>query len=439
MYFLMVLASNNIVFYPFSFGIGLGLLGLVLLLIASALISGSEVAFFSLSPLSLNQLEKKGTNSSRIVSLLLNDQERLLATIVVANNFVNVSFVIFSTMITELLVNFSGSPALGFIFKVIVITFILLLFGEIIPKLYANHNPMRFAMLMAHPLMVLEKLLKPMSLLLMKSGSIIYRRVNQKKENLSINDLSHALDITSSSLEEDKLILKGIVDFGNKAVTEIMKPRIDVTAVNISTGMNKLISIIVESGYSRIPVFTETFDNVKGILYVKDLLPHHQKGDSFKWQTLIRPLYFVPETKKINDLLKEFQTQKIHMAVVVDEYGGTTGIVTMEDILEEIVGEISDEFDLEELYFSKLDDMNYIFEGKTPLNDFYKILNLNPDIFDDIRGDADTLAGLILEYGGEIPERNKKIIYKQFEFKIESADNRRIKQIRVCINPLDKT
>jgi putative hemolysin len=208
----------------------------------------------------------------------------------------------------------------------------------------------------------------------------------------------------------------------------------DVIAVNISTGLNKLISIIIESGYSRIPVYDETFDDVKGILYVKDLLPHHQKGDSFRWQTLIRPPYFVPETKRINFLLKEFQTQKIHLAVVVDEYGGTTGIVTMEDILEEIVGEISDEFDLEELYFSKLDDRNYIFEGKTPLNDFYKVFNLSQDVFDDIKGDADTLAGLILEYEGEIPEKNKKIFYKQFEFKIESADNRRIKQIRLCIN-----
>jgi putative hemolysin len=432
-FFLGFITGTDIVFYPFTIGIAIGLLGLALLLLASAMISGSEVAFFSLSPVELNMLENKETNSSRAVCRLLDDKERLLATIVVANNFINVAIVILSTIITDLIFDFSVSPTIGFVFKVIVITFLLLLFGEILPKLYANHNPVKFAFLMAHPLIFLGKLFKPVSLLLMGSSALLFRRVPRSKENISIDDLSRALDLAAPSLQEDKKILKGIVDFGNKAVTEIMKPRIDVIAVNTSTGLNKLISVIIESGYSRIPVFAETFDNVKGILYVKDLLPHHQKGDSFRWQTLIRPPYFVPETKKINDLLKEFQTQKIHMAVVVDEYGGTTGIVTMEDILEEIVGEISDEFDLAELYFSKLDDSNYIFEGKTPLNDFYKILGLDHDVFDEIRGDADTLAGLILEYGGEIPEKNKKIIYKQFEFKIESADNRRIKQIRVSI------
>ena len=437
-YFLGFIAGTDIVFYPFTIGIVMGLLGLAFLLMASAMISGSEVAFFSLSPVELNMLGNKETNSSQAVCRLLDDKERLLATIVVANNFVNVAIVIFSTIITDLVIDFSGSPAIGFVFKVIVITFLLLLFGEILPKLFANHNPVKFAFFMAHPLIFLGKLLKPVSLLLMRSSALIYKKVTRKKGNISIDDLSHALDLAAPSLKEDKKILKGIVDFGNKAVTEIMKPRIDVTAVNTSTGLNKLISVIIESGYSRIPVFAETFDDVRGILYVKDLLPHHQKGDSFRWQTLIRPPYFVPETKKINDLLKEFQTQKIHMAVVVDEYGGTTGIVTMEDILEEIVGEISDEFDLAELYFSKLDDSNYIFEGKTPLNDFYKILGLDQDVFDEIRGDADTLAGLILEYEGEIPEKNKKIIYKQFEFKIESADNRRIKQIRVFIKRKNK-
>jgi putative hemolysin len=430
----MFLASTDIVFYPFNLTIGIGLSGLVILLIASALISGSEVAFFSLSPIDLNHIGKDNTRSSIIVNKLLENQERLLATILVANNFINVAIIILSTIIATLLVDFSSAPAIGFFFQVVVITFLLLLFGEILPKLYANHKPMKFSLMMAYPLLTLQKVLQPVSWLLIVSGSLVYSKANHKKENISINDLSQALDIAAPSLNEDKMILKGIVDFGNTDVTEIMKPRMDVIAVNISTGLNTLISIIIESGYSRIPVYVETFDNVKGILYVKDLLPHHQKGDSFRWQTLIRPPYFVPETKKINFLLKEFQTQKIHMAVVVDEYGGTTGIVTMEDILEEIVGDISDEFDLEELYFSKLDDRNYIFEGKTPLNDFYKILNLSHDVFDEIKGDADTLAGLILEYEGEIPEKNKKIFYNQFEFKIESADNRRIKQIRVCIN-----
>ncbi len=431
-YFFGFIVNTDIVFHPFTAGIGLGLLGLAFLLVISALISGSEVAFFSLSPAGMSSIEKGETNSSRVVCRLLDDQERLLATIVVANNFVNIAIVVLSTIIAESLMDFSASPALGFLIMVVVITFLLLLFGEILPKLYANHNPVRFALFMAHPLLFAGKLFKPVSKLLVRSGAYFYRKVTSTKENLSIDDLSHALDLAEPSLNEDKKILRGIVDFGNKAVTEIMRPRIDVTAVDTSTAMSRLISIIIESGYSRIPVYAGTFDDVRGILYVKDLLPHHQKGDTFKWQTLIRPPYFVPETKKINDLLKEFQLQKIHMAVVVDEYGGTTGIVTMEDIIEEIVGDISDEFDLEELYFSKLDDSTYIFEGKTPLNDFYKIFNLNPDVFDDIRGDADTLAGLILEYEGEIPEKNKKIVYGNFEFKIEAADNRRIKQIRVC-------
>jgi putative hemolysin len=433
-FIIRIISSADIVLYPFSSGIGIGLAGLVFLLAASALISGTEVAVFSLSPLDLNHVQKGTSRSSLIVNDLLENKEFLLATIVIANNLINIAIVILSTIITDMLIDFSGAPALGFIFKVVVITFLLLLFGEIIPKLYANHIPLRFSLFMALPVRVLSKLLKPLSLMLIKTGSLIYRTGNQRSDNLSIDDLSHALDLAAFPMKEDKKMLKGILDFGNKDVTEVMRPRIDMVAVNTSTGMDKLISVIIESGYSRIPVYDETFDDVKGILYVKDLLPHHQKGDSFTWQTLIRPPYFVPETKKINFLLKEFQSQKIHMAVVVDEYGGTTGIVTMEDILEEIVGEISDEFDLEELYFSKLDDKNYIFEGKTPLNDFYKIFNLSPDVFDEIRGDADTLAGLILEYEGEIPEKNKKIIYKQFEFTIESADNRRIKKIRVSLN-----
>ncbi len=433
-FYLGFLNSSDIAFYPFTPALGLGLLALVILLICSAMISGSEIAFFSLSPGDLYQLDKRDSPAATVVLEMLDNQNKLLATIVIANNFVNIAVVILATIITDQLVDFSAAPALGFVIKVVVITFLLLLFGEILPKLYASYKPLSFSSFMAHPLRVLQKLFSPFSSLLVKSGSLIYRRVNMAGDNLSIDDLSHALDLAAPSLPEDKMLLQGIIDFSNKDVTEIMKPRIDVVAVDTSTAMSKLISIIIESGYSRIPVYAGTFDDVRGILYVKDLLPHHQKGDSFRWQTLIRPPYFVPETKKINDLLKEFQTQKIHMAIVVDEYGGTTGIVTMEDILEEVVGDISDEFDLEELYFSKLDDRNYLFEGKTPLNDFFKILNIDPEIFEGIRGEADTLAGLILEYEGEIPERNKKIIFREFEFKIESVDNRRIKQIRLFIN-----
>ncbi len=427
----------SVSFYPFTVAAALGILILVILLFCSALISGSEVAYFSLSPSDFENLSKKKSRAGVRVLKLHDKPEHLLATILIANNFVNVAIVILSTVIVNSLVDFTDAPVIGFLIQAVAITFMLLLFGEILPKLYANEYPLAFSKLMSLPLTVLEKVFRPVGRLLVASTDKAYSKLSAaKKENISITDLSHALDLTSSSLSENKDMLKGIVDFGNKYVTEVMKPRIDVEAIDTSLKMDEVVDRVIESGYSRIPVFEETFDNVKGLLYVKDLLPHHHKGKEFNWQTLVRPPYFVPETKRINDLLKEFQVNKIHLAVVVDEYGGTTGIVTMEDILEEIVGEISDEFDYEEeLYFSKLDDRNYIFEGKTPLNDFYKILDLKGDEFEEVRGDADTLAGFILELKGEIPEKNEKITFKNFEFRIESSDSRRIKQIKVRIDP----
>lgn len=411
-----------------------GLASLVMLLLCSALISGSEVAFFALSPSDIENLRQKQKSSSDLVLKLLEVPEKLLATILIVNNFINVAIVIIASYIMSETLDFGDSYVLGFIVQVVVVTFLLLLFGEVLPKVYATQSPRTFSIRMAGAMRILIRIFSPISRILIFSTSHVNRHFAQKGENISMSDLSHALELTSSSIAEDKNILKGIIKFGDIDVKEIMKSRVDVVAVDINTQMNKLISIIIESGYSRIPVFEESFDNIKGILYIKDLLPHLHEDNSFQWQPLIRPPYFVPESKKINDLLTEFQTNKIHMAIVIDEYGGTSGIVTLEDILEEIVGEIADESDDEdEIVYTKLNDKTYLFEGKILLNDFYKLTHSNDDVFDDVKGDADTLAGLILEIKGEIPAKNSKITYKNFTFTIESADKRRIKQIKVHI------
>ena len=430
-----MLSFLNITFH-FSYGVIIGFIIMILLLIASAFISGSEVAFFYLTPSNINILKEKVSRTNNLILKLLNTPERLLATILIANNFVNVGIIILSTFVTISFVDFSYSPAIRFVLQVIIITFLILLFGEIIPKIYATQYAMRFASFMAYPLFFLEKIFRPISFFLIYSTKIVNKKFSQAKQNISIDDLSQALDLTSDEIKEDKKILKGIVKFGNTNVKEIMKSRVDIVAIDIKTtpNLSGLLPVIIESGYSRIPVYSENFDNIKGILYIKDLLSHIHKDDSFRWESLIRAPYFVPETKKINDLLEEFQSKKIHMAVVIDEYGGTSGIVTLEDILEEIVGEINDEFDDKQIKYSKLDDKNYIFEGKTLLNDFYKIIQSDDNIFDDIKGDSDTLAGLILEIKGEIPKIYENIISKNFVFKIESVDKRRIRRIRITIN-----
>jgi gliding motility-associated protein GldE len=322
---------------------------------------------------------------------------------------------------------------LEFLIQVVIVTFIILLFGEIMPKLYASLSPVRFALLMAYPLVFCRKIFHPLSSFLILSTSLVRKRLARKKHNISMEQLSDALDLASKDISDEKNILEGIVKFGNIEVTGIMKARIDVTAVEIQTRFSELIRIIIESGYSRIPVYSNSFDNIKGILYIKDLLPHLYKPDSFKWQSLIRPPYFVPENKKIDDLLREFQTKKIHMAVVVDEYGGTSGIITLEDILEEIVGEITDEADEDDITYRQIDNKTFIFEGKISLNDFYKITDLPDNFFDPVRGDADTLAGLILEIKGEFPKTGDKIKYNNLHFSIESVDRRRIRQIKMEI------
>jgi magnesium and cobalt exporter, CNNM family len=404
-----------------------------LLLIASALISGSEVAFFSISPSDMHMLRTSKSKSCSIALKLLNNPERLLGTILVTNNFVNVGIVILSSYITSSIFDFSNTAYwIGFLVQVVVITFLLLLFGEIIPKVYATHYSLKFSLFMSIPMNFLEKVFRPISSFLIFSTSIVKNRFH-KKQNISIDDLSSALDLTTKGIEEDKKILKGIVEFGNIDVKEIMKSRMDVVAADINMKFDELVDLIVENGYSRIPIFSESFDNVKGILFIKDLLAHLQKTNNFRWQSLIRPPYFVPEKKKINELLEEFQKNKIHIAIVVDEYGGTSGIITLEDVLEEIVGDIQDETDEEESFYKKVNDTTFIFEGKTLINDFYKIFELNSDIFEDVRGDSDTLAGLILEIKGEIPNVDDIIKYEPFEFTIAEVDNRRIKKIKTTI------
>jgi gliding motility-associated protein GldE len=425
----------NVAFYPAEPGSILAIFIVLILLVGSALISGSEVAYFSLSPTDKQNLEDRDTRNSRAVLELIRKPVRLLGTILITNNFINVGIVIISSFVMNRLINFGTSKTLQFMTQVVIVTFILLLFGEILPKLYANLYASRFAQFMAYPLKFFEKLFYPISSMLIYSTSMVNRRLARKKQNISMDDLSEALELTSKDISEEKNILEGIIKFGNIDVKEIMKARIDVVSADIKTNLDELISIAIDSGYSRIPIYDKTFDNVKGILYIKDLLPHIHKSKNFKWQSLIRPLYYVPENKKIDDLLNEFQTKKIHMAIVVDEYGGTSGIITLEDIIEEIVGEITDESDEDEVFFDQISGNEYLFDGKILLNDLYKILETEDDIFESVKGDADTLAGLILELKGDFPDRGEKTSFRNFEFIIEAVDKRRIKQIRLIISP----
>ena len=424
----------NIQFHPFTSGVAISLLVIAFLLMLSALISGSEVAYFSLSPAEKYKISNTLAKKHSYIRKNLESPEQLLATILVANNFINVGIVILSSFTVDNLIDFTNEPILGFVFQVFVISFLILLFGEIIPKVYSTHHALKFARFIAVPLYYSIRILKPVNSILIYSTSFINNRIHAYNSHISVDELSQALELTSKAeLKDDSEILKGIVKFGNKSVVEIMRSRVDVISIDIDSGYDKVMSLITETGFSRIPVYSETFDNIKGILYIKDLLPHVNKGVSFRWQSIIRPPFYVPETKKIDDLLEEFQKSKVHMAIVVDEYGGTSGIVTLEDVLEEIVGEITDEFDEEEKFYTKISDSKYLFDGKTMLNDFYKVIGLEDDIFDDVKGEADTLAGLILELKGEIPARNDTITCKNYVFSIEAVDNRRIKQIKVEI------
>lgn len=414
----------------------IGIVIICLLLLCSAIISGSETSLFSLGPNEIGKVEKMEHKKDKVILSLLKTPKVLLAGILIGNNVVNLAIVILSSFIINKIFDFTDFPVLGFFIQVVLITFIILLFGEIIPKVVASQLPLQLARTLARPVSVMIKALKPLSLLLVKSTNFIDKRIKKKEYNISMDEISDALEITKHDIsrEEDRKILKSIVKFGDIDVKEIMKSRLDITAISYDINFTEVLKSVTECGFSRIPIYKDSIDNISGIIYIKDLLPHLNKTQSFLWQNLIRQPYFVPESKKINDLLQELKARKIHMAIVVDEFGGTSGIVTLEDIIEEIVGEINDEFDSDELVYSKINDNSYIFEAKTQINEFVKIFELEGDFFDTVSGEFDTLAGLLLELKGEIPVKNDKIVFKQFVFQIESADKKRIKRIKVINN-----
>jgi len=407
---------------------------MLVLLVCSALISGSEVAYFSLGPNEKESIENNKDRKTELLTSLLEKPKRLLATILIANNFVNVAIVILSTYLTDLLLSDSLEETTQFIIQVVVVTFLLLLLGEVIPKVYANKKPLVLARFMTIPIYYLRTLLTPLSKLLVSSTNFIDKRIKKRGHNISVDELSHALKLTSdeNDNEDDKKILEGIVKFGSTDVKQVMTSRVDVISIEENTSFAQVIEIILDSGYSRIPVHKENFDTIIGVLYIKDVLPH-LKEEEFDWLSIIRKPFFVPENKKIDDLLKEFQSSKIHLAIVVDEYGGSSGIVSLEDILEEIVGEISDEFDDDDLVYSKLDDFNYVFEGKIPLNDMYRVLDIEGEEFEEKKGESETLAGLVLELFGKIPKKNEKIKFNDYLITIEAADKRKIKSIKLSL------
>jgi len=405
----------------------------LVLIICSAFISGAEVAYFSLSASELDDLEKEKESSA--ILKLLKKPNKLLATILIANNFINVAIVVLSAYLTSFAVSFPEGSSLEFVFQVVGITVLLVLFGEITPKVYANQNAKQFSANMVKPLIFLQKVFYPLSYLLVSTTNFIDKRLAQKQTEVSVEEITKALDITQhESKEEERRILRSIVEFGNTDVKEVMRSRVDVLAIEHKTKFREVLQLIISSGYSRIPVYKEQFDTVLGILYIKDLIPFLDENDEFDWVKLCRPPYYVPETKMINDLLKEFQLKKNHIAIVVDEYGGTSGIVTLEDVLEEIVGEINDEFDGDENIYSKLDEHNYIFEGKISLIDFLKIVKGENDYFDEVKGESDSLAGLVLEIEGRILKIGETCKIPPYTMVVESADLRRIKRLKVTIN-----
>ena len=422
-------------FVAIDFSVALGYLLLFLLLFCSALISGAEVALFSLSKSDIEADLEAKSKRIQIILQLLERPKKLLATILVANNFINIAVVILFAYLSSSLFESVANPVLKFTLEVIIVTFLILLFGEILPKIYASRNNLKFASFMAYPLRVLDVLLSPISLPMRSVTLAIHSKLGRQKSNLSIDQLSQALELTSEedTTKEEQRILQGIVSFGNTDTKQAMRPRIDIFALNIDQKYMDIMPEIVENGYSRIPVYQDNIDNIKGILYVKDLLPFIDRKQ-FDWATLIREPFFVPENKKLDDLMAEFQEKKVHLAVVVDEYGGTSGLISLEDIIEEIVGDISDEFDDEDLKYSKLDDNNYVFEGKTALKDFYKIIKIEDEtIFEDHKGEAETVAGFVLEISKSFPKLNSKINFKNYVFTIEALDKKRIRLIKFTI------
>ena len=426
--------SNLVVFQPITTGIVLAAILAAFLLLLSGFASGSEIAFFSLSPQDLDELEPdKRSEDSRIV-MLRDDSERTLATILIANNFVNVTIIMLCNYIFGSLVKFK-SEWLEFLCITVLLTFLLLLFGEIMPKVYSRQTPLKFCRRVVGGVMFLRKLFWPLETILIRSGMLAEKVMQKENRQLSVDDLEQALELTDKNdIKEEQSMLQGIIRFGDETAKEVMTSRQDIVDLDIRSSYADVFKCIVENNYSRIPVYQDNTDNIRGVLYIKDLLPHLGKPASFRWQSLIRPPYFVPETKKIDDLLREFQDNKVHIAIVVDEFGGTCGIVTLEDILEEIVGEINDEFDEDEKTYSKLNYNTYLFEGKTLLSDFCRILQIDDDEFSDVEGDADTLAGLLLEIKGDFLSIHEKIDYLNYTFEVVGLEERRISRVKVIIH-----
>jgi len=425
---------DGVTVYPPTVGAIIAISLAVLLLFASGFVSASEIAFFSLSPNDLSEIEEEEHSSDKRIMALLKDSEKLLATILISNNFVNVTIIMLCNFFFAAVVDFGDSKIVEFLVITVVLTFLLLLFGEIMPKIYSAQHTLKFCRFAAPVIMVLKKVFSPLSNLLVRSTFIANKLVAKRNYNISVDELSQALELTDKDeVSEESNILEGIIRFGAETAKEVMTPRLDVVDLEVSASFKEVLNFVVENGYSRVPVYEDSRDNIKGILYIKDLLPHLKKDDSFKWQNLIRPAYFVPETKMIDDLLRDFQANKIHIAIVVDEFGGTSGIVTMEDIIEEIVGEINDEYDEDERSYVKINDRTYVFEAKTLLSDFYKIVKVDTDCFEDIEGDADTLAGLLLEIKGEFPKLHEKLEYDRFLFEVLEMDARRILKIKVIL------
>jgi gliding motility-associated protein GldE len=417
---------------PLVIGYGVSI---ILLLILSALISGSEVAFFSLSNQDIIDMRKNPTESGKRTMILLQNPKRLLATILILNNLVNIAIVTLSTFLTWELVGTHSPEGVILIILTSSVTFAIVFFGEVMPKVFAVQNYLLFARITAPLLWISTRVLKPVAWVLMNLSGVIEKRFEKKGYSISVDELHQALEIATdkNTSDEEKEILKGIVNFGTLTVKQIMRSRLDITAVDEDCNFHELLDKINKSGYSRIPVFNETIDSISGVLYIKDLLPYIEEEENFEWQKLLRPGIFVPETKKIDSLLKDFQEKRVHMAIVVDEYGGTSGLVTLEDIIEEIIGEINDEFDEEDFIFHKLDEQTFVFEGKTSLNDFCKAIDVDVSVFDDIKGESESLGGLILEINSTLPQAGEKIYFDNFVFTIVAVDQKRIKRVRVFI------
>lgn len=418
-----------------DFELLIALIAVFFLLFCSAFISGSEVALFSLSQKDLDDLKEEDENKGNIISHLLEKPKKLLATILVANNFINIAVVILFSSISEKIFNSISSNLIRFILEVVVVTFLILLFGEVLPKIYANRNNVNFAKMVFLPISILDKVLAPITIPMRNIILYVEKKFSVQRTSFSVDQLSQALELTnySETTQEEQKILEGIVTFGNTEVRQVMSPRIDIFALDKEETFSEIMVKIVEKGYSRIPVYDENIDQIEGVLFIKDLIPYIDEKN-FEWQSLIREPFFIPENKKLDNLLKEFQGMKNHLAIVVDEYGGTSGLVSLEDILEEIVGDISDEFDDENIIYSQIDDKNYLFEGKISLKDFYRIIDVNGSDFEDKKGEAETLAGFLLEISGNFPKKNQKISFNTYLFTVENVDNRRIKQIKITIN-----